>query len=77
MSFATKGDPPKTMEDVMRIVKAEYDYWNNMECGNDPVKGAMSIAAVGACSNIIAAIHGMRAEWHPQPERKDGASSHT
>lgn len=74
MSACIPSEPARTIAEVEAIINAELHYWNNAECDGNTTLEAMSVAAVGACSNIIAAIHGMRAEWHPQPERKDGAS---
>ncbi len=72
MSLSTFSRPVESVAELEAIIKAELDYWNHAECDGNTTLEAMSVAAVGACSNIISAIHGWRAEWHPQPERKVG-----
>lgn len=46
-------------EEIIAIVRAEYEYWKKSP-------GDIGISAVGACANILAAIEGFRAPWHPK-----------
>lgn len=52
-------NPPVTIEEIKAIVLAEKEYW-------DKAPGDIGISATGACANIFAALHGLRAPWHPQ-----------
>ena len=45
-------------EDLRAILLAEYGYWRES-------RGAAAIGAVGACANILGALLGHRAPWHP------------
>jgi len=51
-----------TVEEIRQIVLAEYKYWN--EAGDSVFLQALG--AIGAAANILAAIDGHRAPWHPQ-----------
>lgn len=59
LAFCTRGDPAQTVEEVSAIVLAEFDYWKDSNT-------VPAIGAVGAAANILAAIHGARAPWHPK-----------
>lgn len=47
---------------AIQIAKAEYEYWKN-----DEAIGHVGIGAAGAAANILAALMGKRAPWHPKP----------
>ena len=56
-----------TPEEIEAIVMAEYKYWRDAFPDNeDLMLDAITMGATGACANIIGAIHGHRAAWHPQ-----------
>jgi hypothetical protein len=52
-----------SVKDAAAIALAEMEYWKKApdECAEQ------AIGAIGAASNIYAAIHGARAPWHPKP----------
>jgi hypothetical protein len=59
-----KGEPAKNMEEVRAIVLAEYRYWSTA-----PENVQMqAMGAIGAAANILAAINGFRAPWHPKED---------
>lgn len=49
-----------SVDDLMSIIEAERQYWLNSEVDLNASSGA-----VGALSNVICAVHGHRAPWHP------------
>lgn len=46
-----------SLDELRVIIRRELDYWN-------AVNSYLSIAAVGACANILAATYGIKAPWH-------------
>ena len=48
------------LNDIIAIVLAEFTYWKEADIDQ-------SIGGMGAASNILAAIKGHRAPWHPKP----------
>lgn len=53
--------------DIEAIVVAEFRYWRSA-CSEDEHVTCMEMGAMGACANILAAIHGHPASWHPTLE---------
>ena len=71
----TPEAPGITVAEIDEIAMSEFKYWRNAPDSNtgsaatDAIADAMSMGAMGAASNLIAAIHGQRAPWHPQPQK--------
>lgn len=62
-SFCTPGPIAADVAECAAIVAAEYAYWRDQP----EQAGEMSMAAMGAAANILCAINGFRAPWHPKP----------
>lgn len=61
--FCTEG-PPADVNECAEITAAEYKHW-----ADAPEEAAvMAIGATGAAANILCAINGFRAPWHPEPK---------
>lgn len=53
-------------QDMINLVLAEYKYWRDAEVRDDGLDLAqICMGATGACANIVAAVYGRRAPWHP------------
>jgi hypothetical protein len=59
-----------------RLLMAEYGYWRDAgdKDSADDTQSAISLGAMGAVSNVMAALNGAPAPWHrpakPSPEKK-------
>lgn len=51
---------------VREILLAEFAYWNDDQPGDDEAMSAIRMGATGAVSNVLAALTGRPAAWHPQ-----------
>lgn len=51
------------LEDVAAICLAEYKYWRE----SSESVALQAMGAMGAAANILCAIQGHRAPWHPKP----------
>ncbi len=48
-------------DEILQIVRAEMQYWQKQDCTENSVLAGIQIGAMGACSNVIAAI--ASGEW--------------
>lgn len=61
--FCTKGPPAADVNECAEIVGAEYKHWVD----SPEQLATIAIGATGAAANILCAINGFRAPWHPKP----------
>lgn len=47
------------------VLLAEYSYWHNTDVTGDVDQQAIAIGAMGAVSNVLGALAGHPAPWHP------------
>lgn len=60
LSQCTTGPAAATVRECAQIAAAEYRYWS---AGDKDI----SLSGMGAAGNILCAINGFRAPWHPKP----------
>lgn len=61
MTDESKTSAPMDRDEILRLVKAEMNYWERQDCTENDALAGIQIGAVGACANIIAAI--ATGEW--------------
>ena len=56
--------------EIRELVMSEYAYWREASEKENADEAASNIAlgAMGATSNLIVALFGHRASWHPKPQ---------
>ena len=67
----TPGPRAADVNECAAIAGAEYFYWR------DGSGIAIGMAGMGAAANILCAINGFRAPWHPQPPQPTGYCAET
>jgi hypothetical protein len=55
-----------THDQIRALLLAEFTYWQTASEKSDEL-AVISIGALGAVSNVLAAMEGHPAPWHPQP----------
>ena len=51
-------------DEFLQLLAAEYAYWRDRSDGDDTT-ASIAIGAMGAVSNVMAALLGRPAPWHP------------
>jgi hypothetical protein len=58
-----------TPEEIEAIVLAEYKYWRAAAAkSDDDTVEWIAAGCMAATANILCAIHGHQAPWHPKPK---------
>jgi hypothetical protein len=73
-SPAEDASPLKSFVEIEEIVKREFLRWRDCALPSDIMIG-ISIGAIGACSNIIAAMHGFDMQQPALPSAADSGKA--
>lgn len=59
-TICTPGPSARDVSECLAIAAAEFQYWQK-------APGDVGTSGTGAAANILCAINGFRAPWHPKP----------